>query len=256
MPVDLVHADSHGRKQKPVAEQSAAGQRLGRRDQLRAALARGPSSSSWQSCVQICALRAIGLPYRPRSSAAVLNSTWAMRSSCGRNGQFVLVAMHAGPAVRASIRCCAPGRASPSDARRPGRGSCIQPDCGTRMPYGCLVPLERVQQRNLRRPAAALPPSLRYGWAPQNTRLPGNGSRCKLARQIGPAHRRRQAAERPERQQILHAAQAVRLCSKRTARSTEGSGSSRHSASGASSARQECESRPAPDRPVLASGSP
>ena len=165
--------------------------------------ARGPSSRSRKSPVQIWAFCAIGLPYRPRSSGAVLNRTWATRSSpsawasssscrwmrpqrCVRRKRVAQGDAAAGPATGlVGMRLVHPARLGHPQSER------------------ALAPRKHVQKRYLhgQRQLVAQPKKRARSPKYQASR---KRQQVQLAGQIGPPHTGWQARKGPKRQQVLH----------------------------------------------------
>ena len=208
MPVDLVLAGPHGGKQKPITEQSAAGQFAGGFDQL---APRRPGAVEQPLAIACPKLRVAGHRFAVEAQIVGRGAEQHVRDPIllRRHGQLVVIAMHAGPAVRADVGV-AQRSVQPALRRRPGP-RLVQP-AGLWHANAAWrgVALDRMQQRNLggQRQFFRQP---QVGRRAPKHQAAGKWQQVQLARQIGPPHGRGQAAEGTKREQVFHAAQGAAL---------------------------------------------
>ena len=204
MPIDLVPPDLHRREKKAIAEMSAFAQR--RRGALQR-LAIGTRAVQQETEIVRPNLGVAGhrfavQPYvvGGRAEQHVRHAVFAVGDA-----QFILVPVDFGPAVRAAIRV---SQRQPVRIRLGMVGMGLVHPARLRHAHtvGLLVPWEHVQQGNLHGQGQL------FAQADVRRRTPEHQAarerkQMKLAGEIGPANRRRQAAEGSEREQVSHAAQ-------------------------------------------------
>ncbi len=208
MPVDFVHADLHGRKQKAIPEMSARPQRRGGPFEVGAA---GVRAIQEQTVVRGPDLAVAGhglavKPHVPRRRAEEHMRQPVLRAA---DGEFALAPVDTGPAVRPPVGVA--HGAVPVVGQRLARVRFVHPArLGNADAAQFLGALEERQERYLKCPGKLALERKQRRRAPEQEAA-REGQQVQPAFQVGSPDRGGQPAEGPEGQQVACTADGIAL---------------------------------------------